>query len=166
LRKPKYIGTGKARKRAMMTNRQGKEVPIPQRANRCVRTAVFKTILSGAAASVNEVLKSEGDAMKTAVQGEASVAASLPKLSVGAEIALEYAISSYTKTIFDAAVRIKDSMNMHNKVSMGCMQSACEIVNSSVFSSSSMNPGAVFVDTKTRQTKSKKSATEKDAKED
>jgi hypothetical protein len=156
MRKPKYVGTGKARKRATMTNRFGKEVPVPQRSNRCVRTAVYKTLLSGAAASANEILKSEGAAFKTDVAGEATVAAALPKLSVGAEIMLEHALSAYSKTAFDAAARIKDSMNMHGKVSMGCMHAACEIVNRSVFSSG-MAPGALVFDTATRS-KGKKSS--------
>jgi hypothetical protein len=158
LRKPKYIGSGKQRKRATMTGRNGKEVPVPQRANRCVRTAVFKTLLSGAAASVNELLKAEGASFKTEVQGEASVAASLPKLSPSAEIMLEHALSTYTQTIFDVATRIKDSMNLHNKVSVGCMQAACEIVNRSVFSASSMQPGVVIIDAPSRKSKSKKAS--------
>ena len=149
MRKPKYVGSGKSRKRAMMTNRFGKEVPVPQRANRCVRTSVFKALLSGAAENANDVLKYEGGAFKTDVVGEATVAAALPKLSIGAEIMLEHAIGAYAKTVFDASARIKDSMNMHGKVSMGCMQAACEIVNRAVFASG-LAPGAVVFDTVTR----------------
>ena len=162
LRKPKYVGSGKGKKRAAMTNRFGVEVQIPQRANRCFRTATLKTLLSGAAASVNELLKDEAGAMKTEINGEASVAVSLPKLSVGAEIELEHALSAYTQTIFDVAVQIKDSMDMHSKVSAGCMTSACEIVNKDVFASSTLAPGAVCIDGKRRVVKKnkKKAATE------
>ena len=150
LRKSKFVGSGKSKKRATMTNRFGVEVPVPQRANRCFRTATLKTLLSGAAASVNELLKGEAEAMKTKVTGEASVAASLPKLSIGAEIELEHALAAYTQTIFDAAVQIKDSMSMHSKVSAGCMSAACDIVNKNVFTSSTLAPGAVCVGTKRR----------------
>ena len=156
LRKPKYVGSGKGKKRATMTNRFGVEVPIPQRANRCFRTAALKTLLSGAAASVNELLKGEAETMRTEIAGEVSVAASLPKLSVGAEIELEHALSAYTQTIFDAAVQIKDSMNMHSKVSAGCMTAACDIVNKNIFASSTLAPGAVCIDAKRRVVKKKK----------
>lgn len=165
LRKPKYVGTGKSKKRAMMTNRFGEEVPVPQRKNRCVRSATFKTLLSGAAASVNELLQQEGGVLKTDTNGEATVAAALPKLSDGAELEFEHALSTYTQTIFEAAVHIKDSMKMHNKVSMGCMQAACDIVNKAVFASSTLSPGTVVVNPVRRVvSRKKKSAVEaKDA---
>jgi len=165
MRRPKFIGTGKTRKRATMTNRFGVEVNIPQRANRCVRTAVYKTLLSGGAASANEILQAEGFAFKADVEGEANVAAALPKMSTGAEIMLEHAIGAYTKTIFDVAARVKDSMNMHSKVSMGCMLAACEIVNRSVFSSG-LAPATVIFDTAARATKKKKKKVAADPKAD
>lgn len=159
LRKPKYVGSGKNKKRVTMMNRFGVEIPTPQRANRCFRTAALQTLLSGAAASVNELLKREAETMKTEISGEASVAASLPKLSVGAEIELEHALSAYTQTIFKAAVQIKESMNIHSKVSAGCMTAACDIVNKDVFASSTLAPGAVCIDVKRRVVKKKKAAT-------
>ena len=155
LRKPKFVGTGKHKKRATMTNRFGAEVPVPQRANRCLRSATFKVLLSGAAASVDALLKSEAAAYKTAIAGEASVAAALPKLSVGAELALEHALAAYTQTLFAAACRIKDSANVHSKVSAGCMLAAAQIVNKDVFASSTLAPGAVVVEAKKRAKKKK-----------
>lgn len=150
LRKPKFIGTGKSKQRATMSNRFGVEVPVPQRKNRCLRTTTIKTLLSGAAAAVNDLLKAEGEILKTKIDGELSVAASLPKISEGGELELEHALCAYAQTVFDTAVRIKNGMGMHSKVSLGAMLAATDIVNNDVFASSSLCPGAIVIDTKRR----------------
>ena len=160
LRKPKFVGSGKNKTRMMMKNRFGTEVPIPPRANRCVRSAVYKTLLSGAAANANQILLAEANDINLDVTGELSVAAALPKLSVGAEIMLEHALVAYTKTVFDSAARIKESVNSHAKVSIGCMQAAVEIVNRNVFGSSGIVPGNAFFEPNTRK-KGKKAIKEK-----
>jgi len=160
LRRPKFVGSGKSKTRAMMTNRHGIDAPIPQRKNRCLRSATIKALLSGAAASVDQLLKAEAGTLKTQIDGELSVAASLPKLSEGAEIELEHALSTYAATIFDRAVRIKNSMKIHSKVSQGAMVAAVDIVNREVFASSTMCPGKIVVDQKRRIVKKKTSSTE------
>lgn len=163
LRKPKYVGSGKSKKRATMINMHGKQVPVPQRANRCFRSSALKVLLSGAAAEVDALLKSEGESLKTKVNGEAHVAASLPKLSVGAELALEHALVAYTQTVFDAAKRMKDSMKLHGKVSAGCMSAAADIVNKAVFSSSTLAPGQFVYSSAKR---AKRTGAKKTGKED
>ena len=155
LRRPKFIGNGKSKVRATMVNRNGIEVPIPQRKNRCLRTSTIKTLLSGAAASENALLKEEGEILKTTIDGEFSVAAALPKMSEGAELEFEHALCAFTQSIFDTSVRIKNGMGLHAKVSIGCMLAAAEIVNTDVFASSSLCPGTIVVDTKRRVVKPK-----------
>ena len=150
LKKPKFVGTGKSKKRATMT-RFGKEVPVPQRSNRCLRSSTIKVLLSGAAAEAAAVLGQEATALKTEVAGEANVAAALPKLSAGAEIAFEHALVAYAQTMCDAAVRLKNSMNMHEKVSLGCMTAAAEIVNKEVFKTATLAPGRVLVTSSRRK---------------
>lgn len=145
LRKARMVGTGKNKKRATMM-RMGTEVPVPVKTNRCVRKAAVKTLLSAAAMNAASVLGDEADTMRTEVDGEVAVAAALPVLSKGAELALEHALVAYTQSIFDVAVRIKDTMSMHSKVTSNCMSAAAEIVNDAVFSSSTLAPGAVTVD--------------------
>lgn len=162
LRKPKFVGVGKNRKRATQIGPNGVEMPVPQRGNRCLRSKTIKLMLSGAAAEVAALLSSEAEVRKTEIAGEARVAAALPKLSQGAEIALEHALSTYTQTVFDAAKRIKDSMKLHGKVSAGCMSAAADIVNAAVFSSSTLAPGA-FVAVKRVSKKTKKKATKEEA---
>jgi hypothetical protein len=139
-------------------SRFGKDVPVPQRSNRCVRSATLKVLLSGAAAAAAETLSAEAGQLKTEIQGEASVAASLPKLSAGAEILFEHALVSYAQTLLDSAVRLKTSMNMHNKVSLGCMAAAADVVNKQVFGSSTLAPGTVVVDTRRKPKKKAKKA--------
>ena len=162
LRKAKFIGSGKTKTRVLMKNRFGTDVPVPQRGNRCIRSAVFKTLLSGAAANANQILHSEGNDINLDVTGELSVAAALPKLSVGAELMLEHALVAYAKTVFDAAARIKDSSGLHSKVSSGCMSAAVEIVNRNVFSSSGLTPGSALFE-QPHKKKKKKNKSDADA---
>ena len=139
-----------------MLNRHGNEVPIPQRANRCLRSATLKVMLSGAAAAAAQTLADESATVRTGIQGEAAVAAALPKLSIGAELALEHALSAYAQTAFACAKEIKESLKIHNKVSLGCMQAACSIVNAAVFSSTTLQPGAFNFEPASRRKAMKK----------
>ena len=163
LKKPKFVGTGKAKKRATMT-RFGKEVFVPQRSNRCIRSSTMKVLLSGAAAEAAAVLGKEAKALKTEVAGEANVAAALPKLSVGAEILFEHALVAYCQTICDSAVRLKNSMSIHEKVSLGCVTAAAEIVNKEVFKTATLAPGRILI-TSRRKAGGKKGKKAEDAAE-
>ena len=152
LRKAKYVGVGKQKKRATMV-RNGEVVPIPVKTNRCIKKVALKAMLSAAAQSAAATLQAEAEAMNTTVRGEAAVAAALPSLSKGAELALEHALVSYAQTIFDSAVRIKDSISkpksdgsgemqtLHQKVTANCMAAAAEIVNRKTFSSTGLATG-------------------------
>ena len=149
LRKAKFVGSGKNKKRATMV-RNGKEVPIPQRSNRCLRSTTFKTLLSGAAAAVDEQLKLDAAALHTEVPGELSVAAALPVMSKPAELELEHFMAAYASTVASLAASIKDDLKLHTKVTVGAMLAACEIVNRRVFSSTGFAPGTFVVSTKPR----------------
>lgn len=142
LKKAKYVGSGKAKKRATMM-RKGEEVPVPIKTNRCVRKNAIRTLFSAAAYAATQRLAQEAGEMDMSPQGEATVAAYLPNYAKGVDLLLEQALVAYAQTCFDTAVRIKSSMNMHKKCTAGCMQAACEIVNSSVFSSAGIAPGVV-----------------------
>ena len=159
LRKAKTVGVGKQKKRAMMM-RKGEEVPVPQKTNRCIKKVALKTMLSAAAQSAAATLKAEAAMMNVGYNGEAAVAAALPMMSKGAELALEHALVSYTQTIFDTALRIKDSMSkpkgdgsgdvvpLHQKVTAGCMAAAAEIVNRKTFSTTGLSVGLPVYDFK------------------
>ena len=170
LRKAKMVGTGKSKKRATMI-RDGKEVEVPVKTNRCIKKIAIRTMLSAAAQSAAKTLADEAAALGVGVLGETPVAYALPSISKGGELALEHALSSYAQTIFDSAVRIKASMAtqkapgvvvpLHKKVTAGCMLAACEIVNDRMFSCVGLAPGQVTL----LPPKSKKAASQKKAKE-
>ena len=156
LRKAKYEGHGKNKRRALMKNRFGVEVPVPQRGNRCLRSATFKALLSGAAASAAEILGEEGADLKQDLNGEAKVASYLPKMTASAEILLEHALSMYASTIFKTAVSLKDDLKIHTKVSHNGMLAAADIVNRDIFSSVSFKPSTYQVETKVPKKRAKK----------
>lgn len=137
------IGSGKNKKRATMKNAKGVEVPVPQKANRALRTPAIKTLFSGAAAQVTGMLKREAEQLKTPIEGELKVAASLPSLSKAAEFAFEHALSAYAQTLFSTALGLKTSIAQHGKISAGAMSAAVELVNGRVFASASLAPGIV-----------------------
>jgi hypothetical protein len=173
LRRPKMVGTGKTKKRATMT-RNGKEVPCPQKTNRAVRKSAWKTLLSAAALNAAETLGRESSHMNVPIQGEAAVAAAMPSMAKGAELALEHALVIYAQTIFDNAVRIRKSVQvttkddassslapLHKKVTVGAMAAAAEITNSMVFGGSTLQPGMLIRDyAPKRKKKTKAKATE------
>jgi hypothetical protein len=146
LRKPKYIGTGKERKRATMV-RFGKVVPVPQKTNRCARRHPIRVLISGAAAECADILERENDTLRVDADGEREKAPFLPALQPGAELLLEHAFKAYAQTIFDRANRIREAVNAHKKVTVGSMQAASEITNRYVFASTSMCPGALVIET-------------------
>lgn len=162
LRRPKMVGTGKNKKRATMKNTKGVEVPVPQKANRALRTPGIKTLFSGAAAEVTGMLKREAEQLKTPIEGELKVAASLPSLSKPAELAFEHALSAYAQTIFSTALGLKTSIGQHDKISAGAMSAAAEIVNSKVFASASLAPGIIVPMAKKKLRKKRSKSKEDD----
>jgi hypothetical protein len=152
LRKPKYVGTGKERKRATMV-RFGKVVAVPQKTNRCSRRHPIRVLISGAAAECADILERENDSMRVDADGEREKAPFLPALQAGAELLLEHALKAYTQTIFDRASRIREAINTHKKVTTGSMQAAADITNRYVFASASMCPGAIVGDVILRPSK-------------
>ena len=155
-KKAKMVGTGRSKKRATMM-RNGKEVLVPVKTNRCLRKSAVKALFSGAAHAAAQQLAAEAGDMEVEVNGEANVAAALPAYKRGVDLLLEHALIAYAQTIFDVAVRIKTSMGIHQKVTTGCMAAACAIVNKKVFATSGIAPGVVPLDF----VKSKKKATKK-----
>jgi hypothetical protein len=143
LRKPKLVGTGKNKKRATMV-RFGKEVPVPQKTNRCSRRHPVRVLLSAAAAECAETLREENELLRTGAEGEREVAPMLPAIQPGAELLIEHALTAYAQTVFANAVDIKDSVQAHKKVTKGCMEAAVEIANRRVFDAADMAPGVVI----------------------
>jgi len=157
LKRPKMVGTGKQRKRATYTNKRGEEVPISQKVNHCFRRYPVRVLLSAAAANVAQTLEAESAMMKTDVKGEANCSGALPVLTKGAEKALEHAFVAYCQTIYEAALDIRAEMNVHQKVTAGCMQAAANIVNDIISTSTGVVPG-VLVLNKSKRKKIKKKA--------
>lgn len=167
LRKAKTVGSGKQKKRATMM-RRGQEVLVPVKTNRAIKKVALKAMLSAAAQSAAATLAAEAEAMNVSVSGEAAVAAALPSLSKGAELAIEHALVSYTQTIFDTAVRIKDSLAkpkgdgsgtmipMHAKVTVGCMSAAADLVNRKTFQTTGLAFGNPIPNLKPAPTKKAK----------
>jgi hypothetical protein len=145
LRKAKYTGTGKTRKRAT-TVRFGKEVVVAQKTNRCTRRHPIRVLMSAATAECAAILKHETDMLRVDADGERESAPFLPALQPGAELLIEHALTAYAQTMFDKATRIRESLNMHKKVTTGSMQAAAEITNRAVFASAGMCPGMVVAD--------------------
>ena len=143
LRKPKFVGTGKNKKRATMI-RFGKEVPVPQKTNRCSRRHPVRVLLSAAAAECAETLREENELLRTGAEGEREVAPMLPAIQPGAELLIEHALTAYAQTVFANAVDIKESVKMHKKVTKGCMEAAIEIANRRVFAAAGMTPCVVI----------------------
>jgi hypothetical protein len=168
LKKPKFVGTGKAKKRATML-RNGEEVPVPTKTNRCLRKNAIKTLFSAAGYAAAQRLRREADAMEVPIKGEYAAAVGLPGYQRGVELMLEHALVAYAQTVFDTAVRIKRSMNGseedgtlkqggHKKVTSACMQAACQIVNSSVFATAGIAPGVIIPSFVKPRKKAKKAA--------
>ena len=63
-------------------------------------------------------------------------------------------------------MRLKNSMGMHEKVSLGCMNAAAEIVNKEVFKTSTLAPGRVLVTSSRKASKKGKKGKDAEAAED
>jgi len=143
LKKAKYVGTGKSKKRATMM-RRGEEVPVPVKTHRCIRKNAIRTLFSAAAHSASQRLAFEAREMEMPFKGEATVAAALPTYAKGVDLLLERALAAYAQTCFDTSVRIVKSIGIHQKVTAGAMQAACEIVNQNVFATAGIAPGIMM----------------------
>lgn len=139
LKRAKYVGTGKDKRLATITV-NGITKPAPRRTNKCLSGHSLKVLLSAAIHDANETLAAEGEAMGIDLSGEMMRAPALYTISKGASLMMEHALSSYTQSIFDAAIRIVDNEGKHQKVTPGSMKAAAEIVNSSLARASSMIP--------------------------
>jgi hypothetical protein len=143
LRKPKFVGgAGKNRKRATMVS-FGKEIVVPQKTNRCTRRHSIRVMLSAAGAECAAQIKAECQTLRNAMKGERAIAPLLPSIQQGAELLIEQAIVAYSQTIFDRASRMRESLNMHKKVTTGCMQAAIEITNKQIAAATSITPGVI-----------------------
>lgn len=157
LKKAKYVGNGKNKTRAT-TTRNGKVVPVPQRANRALRKASIKTLLSGAAMGVAKQMAEAAAHLGIDHQGESRTAALLPGMSKGAELAFERVLIAYAKTLFTAAVEIKNSIGTHSKLTHGAAVAGCNIANGEIFASSGLNPGkAMFLSPRKKKKRAPKS---------
>jgi len=151
LKKAKYVGSGKNKLRAT-TSRNGKVVPLPQRANRALRKASIKTLFSGAAESVARQMAETAQHLGIDHQGESRTAALLPGMTKGAELAFERVLIAYAKTLFTTAVEIKNSIGVHGKLTHGAAVAGCNIANSDIFANG-LNPGKAVFLTQRKKTK-------------
>jgi len=71
LKKAKYVGTGKSKKRATMM-RRGEEVPVPVKTHRCIRKNAIRTLFSAAAHSASQRLAFEAGEMDLQSKGGSS----------------------------------------------------------------------------------------------
>lgn len=158
LRRPKLIGTGKSKKRATYRNKKGEDVPIPQKANRCVRRFPLRVLLSAAAASAAETIANDAKMMRTEVHGEAGVSGALPDISRGAEVAIEFALVAYAQSAFQNALAIRDAVGIHKKVTNGAMSAGTKILNDQLAACTGLAPGTYLVDKKRAKPIKKKAA--------
>ena len=158
LRKPKFVGVGKHRKRATMTS-FGKDVVVPQKTNKCTRRHPIRVMISAAVAECAIQLKDECETLRNTACGERESAPFLPSIQPGAELLIEQAVVAYTQGVFDKASRMRESLDMHKKVTSGAMQAAVEITNRQIFGATSTGPG-IFVPSNLKQKalRSKKNA--------
>ena len=136
------------------------------RLRRCIRRAVFKTMLSGAAAEATALLKEESERLGVEFSGEATVSPALPTLSAGAELAIEHVVCSYASLLFDTAVRLKSSLGVHSKVTVGAAQAAAAIVNRELASAVAVAPGITVPEKTLKRKRRAKPAGEKTEKKD
>ena len=130
--------------------------PITTRANRALSGHTLKTLVSGAAATVNAQLAADaatlrlGDADRL---GEDAKYPIQPIITVGAAMAIEAAWISFNQQMFRAAVDIQQAhKKKHAKVTAKCAQAAAEIVCKHLAGGTSFVPNQV----RFRKTLSKK----------
>lgn len=120
--------------------------PITTRANRALSGHTLKTLVSGAAATVNAQLAADamtlrlGDADRL---GEDAKYPIQPVITVGAAMAIEAAWIAFNQEMFRAAVDIQQAhKKKHAKVTAKCAQAAAEIACRHLAAGTSFVPNA------------------------
>jgi len=160
LKKAKMIGTGKERRPATVTDKNGITKPVPRRTNRCLRRHAMRTLLSAAIQDSAQTLEIENKIMGIEAMGEMARAPGMYTISKGAAMMFEHALSAYAQTVFFTASNIVDNTGVHMKVTQGAMKAATEIVNTNLTRASSTAP-FVFHANRYKQTAKKKKGAEK-----
>jgi hypothetical protein len=140
LKKAKMIGTGKDRRPATVTDKNGITKPAARRTNRCLRRHAMRTLLSAAIQDSAYTLAIENKIMGIKATGEMARAPCMYTISKGAAMMFEHALSAYAQTVFDTASNIVDNTGVHMKVTQGAMKAATEIVNTNLTRASSTSP--------------------------
>ena len=154
LLRPQKMDPNNPKKPATHTNMHGKTVVVPQRMNRAMRKHPMKVLVSAAAAQAAKILSEDGANVRVDQFGENSIGA-MPRVSEGAQLEFERFLISYSQTVFEKALAIRDSMGMHSKVTEGCMSAACKITNSEIVAAGGVAPGTLVIEKSTKRSKKK-----------
>ena len=140
LKKAKMIGTGKDRRPATVTDKNGVTKPAARRTNRCLRRHAMRTLLSAAIQDSAQTLAIENAIMGIEATGEMARSPGLYTISKGAAMMFEHALSAYAQTVFNTASNIVDNTGVHMKVTQGAMKAATDIVNTNLTRATSTSP--------------------------
>ena len=140
LKKAKMVGTGKERRPATVTDKNGITKVVARRTNRCLRRHAMRALLSAAIYDSAYTLEIENAIMGIEASGEMARAPGMYTISKGAAMLFEHALSAYAQTVFHTASNIVDNAAVHMKVTTGAMKAATEIINTSLTRASSTSP--------------------------